>query len=68
MFKKKTMMNIADSLLIVGGLNWGLTLFDFNLVTWLGEMIKYLTVVEWVVYGAVFLSAIYKIVSWFNKK
>jgi uncharacterized membrane protein YuzA (DUF378 family) len=49
---------IAQILLIVGGLNWGLiALFDYNFVASLfGE-----TVVAQIVYGLVGLSAVYAI-------
>lgn len=48
---------IALILVIVGGLNWGLMAFDFNLVTFLFERIS--TMLVNVVYILVGLSAIY---------
>ena len=62
MFKKKTRMllyNLSEWLLVVGGVNWGLGLFDFNLVTFIGESINNLATTEIVVYGAVGISALY---------
>ncbi len=47
-------------LLVVGGLNWGLVAFDFNLVEWLvGSWPN----VEMLVYLLVGLSAVYEIVT-----
>lgn len=58
--KKSTRQLIDVSaiwLLIVGGFNWGLSLFDINLV----EMVADLTlpIVGTIVYGAVGLSALW---------
>lgn len=33
----RTLDFILSWLLVVGGINWGLQLFDFNLVTWLAQ-------------------------------
>lgn len=52
---------IASILLIIGGLNWGLSLFDINLVSTLfgaGSELARLT------YGLVGLSAVWKIFAW----
>jgi uncharacterized membrane protein YuzA (DUF378 family) len=53
---------IAITLLLIGGLNWGLVgLFDFDLVQFLfGET----PMIARAVYVLVGLAAIYKIVSW----
>lgn len=55
MAKKKMMLrNIAMVLLIIGGLNWGLAVFNFNLVAWLlgtGVLAK-------IIYGLVGASAL----------
>lgn len=54
---------IATILLIIGGLNWGLSLFGVNLVSALfgeGTDLARLT------YGLVGLSAIWKIFAWKN--
>ncbi len=49
---------IAFVLLVIGGLNWGLAVFDYNLVTaLLGTGI-----VTKVVYGLVGLAAVYKLI------
>jgi len=54
---KKSMLlyHVAEILLIIGGLNWGLAIFDFNLVSWLLGT----GVVAKVVYGLVGASALY---------
>lgn len=57
MHEKSTLDWIAFVLVIIGGLNWGLAVFDFNLVFTLfgiGTLAK-------VVYGLVGLSALYLI-------
>lgn len=55
---------IAIILLIIGGLNWGLEAFGYNVVSALfGE-----GVVTNVVYGLVGLSALYKLVLLLKKK
>lgn len=54
---KSTLDLIALVLVIIGGLNWGLAVFDFNLVSMIlgtGTLAK-------VVYGLVGLSALYTI-------
>jgi uncharacterized membrane protein YuzA (DUF378 family) len=45
----------AFYLVLVGGLNWGLTLFDFNIVTMLGLGDLFATVI----YGAIGVAAIW---------
>lgn len=52
---KKLIYNIAEILLIVGGLNWGLTIFNVNLVSILFGS----GIVANVVYGLVGVSALY---------
>lgn len=52
-FWKKT----AEWLLIAGGLNWGLTVVNFNLVQWLAEVVK-IPAIEPIVYSAVGISAV----------
>lgn len=47
----------SEWLLIAGGLNWGLTLFSFNLVSWLAGMT--FSGLEPTVYAAVGASALY---------
>jgi len=56
MADNKTIENIALVLLLVGGLNWGLSLFNVNLVTMLFGSIKLLPEI---VYGLVGASALY---------
>lgn len=51
---------VAWVLLVVGGLNWGLVAFDFNLVEML---VGSWPVVEMLVYLLVGLSAVYEIVT-----
>lgn len=55
--KYKNWDKVAMILLIIGGLNWGLGLFDINLVTLLFGMGSVFTKI---VYGLVGISAIYK--------
>ena len=50
---------IAFILLVVGGLNWGLAVFDINLV----EMLLGAGMLAKVVYGLVGLSAVYMLVT-----
>jgi hypothetical protein len=47
---------IALVLVIVGGLNWGLVAFNFNLVTWLLGAMPWLVTAVYVLVG---LSAVY---------
>jgi len=57
MADKNTMDWIAFVLVIIGGLNWGLAVFDFNLVSAIfgaGLLAK-------IIYGLVGLSALYLI-------
>ena len=56
MAKKMKLEMIAMWLLIIGGLNWGLAVFDVNLVTMLFSFWQPLVMI---VYGAVGLSALY---------
>lgn len=60
MMKEKQMYNLAELLLIIGGLNWGLAIFDFNLVTLLFGS----GILTTVVYAAVGLSAAW--LGWFK--
>lgn len=55
MAKNKMLYNVAEWLLIIGGLNWGLALFDVNLVTMLFSFWQPLVMI---VYGLVGLSAL----------
>jgi uncharacterized protein len=56
---------LAATLLIVGGLNWGLVaIAEFDLVAWLfGEDFGMTNVASRVVYGLVGLAAVYAIAS-----
>jgi uncharacterized protein len=56
---------LAATLLIVGGLNWGLVaIAEFDLVAWLfGEEFGTTNVVTRIVYGLVGLAAVYGIAS-----
>lgn len=56
----KSLHMVAWVLLVVGGLNWGLVAFDFNLVEML---VGSWPVVEMLVYLLVGLSAVYEIVT-----
>lgn len=52
---------IAAILLVIGGLNWGLGVFDINLVT---ELFGAGTPITKTVYGLVGLAAIWQIFQW----
>ena len=56
---------VAASLLIVGGLNWGLVaLAEFDVVAWIfGEEFGATNAVSRIVYGLVGIAAVYAIVS-----
>ena len=54
---------IARILLIVGGLNWGLAIFDINLVT----LIFRIDMLINIVYALVAISAIYELILIFKK-
>lgn len=54
--KGKGLHMVTWILLIVGGLNWGLTAFGWNVVSYLGETLAM------IVYVLVGLSAIYELV------
>jgi uncharacterized membrane protein YuzA (DUF378 family) len=56
---------LAATLLIVGGLNWGLVaIAEFDLVAWIfGEEFGATNVASRIVYGLVGLSALYGIAS-----
>lgn len=58
---------LAYILLIVGGLNWGFKLFNFNLVGWIATAVK-MPFVETILYGAVGLAAVYVLIILFFKK
>lgn len=58
MAEKNTVDWIALVLLIVGGLNWGFAVFDFNLVDAIFGSIAWL---EKLIYALVGLSALYTI-------
>jgi uncharacterized membrane protein YuzA (DUF378 family) len=61
---------LAGSLLIVGGLNWGLVaLAEFDLVAWIfGEDFGTTNPASRVVYGLVGLSAVYAIASLLGRR
>ncbi|MBW3015574.1 DUF378 domain-containing protein [Candidatus Woesearchaeota archaeon] len=63
MAEKTTLDWIALVLVIVGGINWGLALFNFNLVNLLFGWAAWL---EKLVYGLVGLSALY-LIYWLTK-
>jgi uncharacterized protein len=52
----KVLHIITSVLVIIGGLNWGLVVFDFNLVSFLFGSVP---VLEKTVYALVGLSAVY---------
>lgn len=55
--KKALLMKTANWLVVIGALNWGLTVFNFNLVTWLSGLVK-MPMLTTVVYALVGISAI----------
>ena len=57
---EKTVYHVAETLLIIGGLNWGLALFNMNLV----QMLLGDALIAKIVYGAVGLSAIW--LAWYK--
>ena len=58
--KEKTIYEVAETLLIIGGLNWGLGLFGVNLVSMLaGDGI-----IAQIIYGAVGVSALW--LAWYK--
>lgn len=61
--KNKQLEMTANVLLIAGGINWGLTVFNYNLVDSLLGGIPFATTV---VYSAVGLSAVYKLIAMFK--
>ena len=61
---------LAGTLLIVGGLNWGLVaLAEFDLVAWIfGEEFGTTNAASRIVYGLVGLSAVYAIASLVSRR
>ena len=66
----KTLDVLAGTLLVVGGLNWGLVaLAEFDLVAWLfGEDFGTTNAASRIVYGLVGLSAVYAIASLLSRR
>jgi uncharacterized membrane protein YuzA (DUF378 family) len=66
----KTLDLLAGSLLIVGGLNWGLVaLAEFDLVAWIfGEEFGTTNAASRLVYGLVGLAAVYAIASVLSRR
>lgn len=66
MAKKKMSIldHIAVILLIIGGINWGLAIWNLNLVTMIAGSIP---LVVKIVYGLVAASAIYKLITYVSK-
>jgi len=58
---KSILDQIALILVIIGGLNWGLAIFDINVVAYLGDIIAK------IVYALVGLSALYLIYFLFKE-
>jgi len=56
---RKCLKHTAGSLVIIGGLNWGLIgFFDFNLVTFLFQNVA---IIEKIIYCVVGLAALWRI-------
>lgn len=66
MADKNLIDQIATWLVIIGGLNWGLAVFSFNLVSFLFD--SWAGWLSTVVYALVGLSALYLIYAMFAKK
>jgi uncharacterized membrane protein YuzA (DUF378 family) len=66
----KPLNALAATLLIVGGLNWGLVaLAEFDLVAWIfGEDFGTTNVASRIVYGLVGLAAVYGIVALLGRR
>ena len=66
----KTLDLLAGTLLIVGGLNWGLVaLAEFDLVAWVfGEEFGTTNAASRLVYGLVGLSAVYAIAALLSRR
>lgn len=58
----KTLHSISFILLVVGGLNWLLEAFNWNLVTWLADLVN-ISVLPDIIYVLVGLAAIYEVVT-----
>ena len=56
----KSLHKLTFILLIIGGVNWLLVAFDYNLVDWIFGMGSTLAMVVYILVG---LSAIYEVVS-----
>jgi uncharacterized membrane protein YuzA (DUF378 family) len=61
---KDTIGMIANILLIIGGLNWGLYAFGYNLVSYL----NFIPMLDTIVYVLVALSALYVLYKTYMKK
>jgi len=57
--RSTTFKHLANWLVVVGGLNWGLTLFNFNVVTWLAGIVNWSTLAT-VLYALIGVSALVK--------
>lgn len=56
----KGLQKTVDTLLIAGAINWGLVLFNLNVVTLISETIK-LPVLETIVYAGIGLAGLAKL-------
>lgn len=54
---RKTIDLVASWLLVIGGINWGLTVFDINLVTSLANLT--FSMLSTIIYSAVGLSGLW---------
>lgn len=62
MVKQNVVSMVAEVLLIIGGLNWALTAFGYNLVNMLFGSIQILEQAVYVIVGMAALFAIYEMV------
>lgn len=59
---KKFLKVASEWAVLAGALNWGLIVFNFNLVQWLSSLINQPVLTAWI-YGIIGASAIYQIVK-----
>lgn len=55
----------AEYLVLIGALNWGLAVFNFNLVTYIAGLVGFAALTT-IVYAAIGLSAVYLSALKFN--
>lgn len=61
----KEVEKTIDVLVIAGALNWGLTIFNLNLVNELAKLVN-LQIVATLIYGVVGIAGLYKLLELFD--